>query len=160
MSDSITLRKIQDRFEDSLIDVHSNLGEDTAILAAGALVELAEFLKEDPDLDYAVLMDITAVDHLPRKPRFEVVYHFLSMHHKHRLRLKVPVRASQPVVDTLSPLWPGANWYEREGYDMFGIEFRGHPDLRRILLYPEFQGHPLRKDYPITKRQPLVGPQD
>ena len=160
MTDSISLRKIQDRFGDSLVEVHSTLGEDTAIVAASILVELAGFLKDDPDLDYSVLMDLTAVDHHPGKPRFEVVYHFLSMRHKYRLRIKIPVEFSQACVDTLSHLWPNANWYEREVYDMFGIEFRDHPDLRRILLYPEFEGHSLRKDYPIDKRQPLVGPKD
>ena len=85
------------------------------------------------------------------------MYHFLSMRHKYRLRIKVPVDFSQTCVDTLSHLWPSANWYEREVYDMFGIEFRDHPDLRRILLYPEFEGHPLRKDYPIEQETATGG---
>jgi len=90
--------------------------------------------------------------------RFEVVYHFYSSRHHHRLRVKVPLGAADPVVESLTGLWKGANWYEREVWDMFGIRFTGHPDLRRILMYDEFIGHPLRKDYPINKRQPLIGP--
>ena len=96
----------------------------------------------------------------PDQSRFTVVYHFYSMAHKHRLRLAVPVGEAEAVaeVDSLTSLWPGANWLEREVWDMFGIGFRGHPDLKRILMYKEFEGHPLRKDYPVKKRQPLIGP--
>ena len=94
----------------------------------------------------------------PDPSRFAVVYHFFSMAHKHRLRLVVPVEEAVAEVDSLTGLWPGANWLEREVWDMFGIEFRGHPDLKRILMYEEFEGHPLRKDYPVKKRQPLIGP--
>jgi NADH-quinone oxidoreductase subunit C len=97
---------------------------------------------------------------LPDQSRFAVVYHFYSMVHKHRLRLVVPVEEAEAVdgVDSLTSLWPGANWLEREVWDMFGIGFRGHPDLKRILMYDGFEGHPLRKDYPVKKRQPLIGP--
>jgi NADH-quinone oxidoreductase subunit C len=94
----------------------------------------------------------------PDRARFAVVYHFFSMVHKHRLRLVVPVEESGAEVDSLTGLWPGANWLEREVWDMFGIGFRGHPDLKRILMYEGFEGHPLRKDYPVKKRQPLIGP--
>jgi NADH-quinone oxidoreductase subunit C len=96
----------------------------------------------------------------PDQSRFAVVYHFYSMAHKHRLRLVVPVEEAEAVagVDSLTSLWPGANWLEREVWDMFGIGFRGHPDLKRILMYEGFEGHPLRKDYPVKKRQPLIGP--
>ena len=91
-------------------------------------------------------------------PRFAVVYHFFSTVHKHRLRLVVPIEEGAAEVDSLTDLWAGANWLEREVWDMFGIVFRGHPDLKRILMYEEFEGHPLRKDYPVNKRQPLIGP--
>ena len=94
----------------------------------------------------------------PGKERFAVVYHFFSLKHKHRLRLVVPLDETDAEVDTLTSLWAGANWLEREVWDMFGIRFQGHPDLKRILMYEEFEGHPLRKDYPVNKRQPLIGP--
>lgn len=94
------------------------------------------------------------------KERFTVVYHFYSTAKKHRLRMVVPVGEAVAEVDSVAGLWPGANWLEREVWDMFGIKFRNHPDLRRILMYPEFQGHPLRKDFPVTKRQPLIGPKN
>jgi NADH-quinone oxidoreductase subunit C len=105
-------------------------------------------------------MDLTAVDYFKRKPRFEVVYHFLSLKNLFRIRVKVPLSEPDPELDSLVSLWASADWYEREVYDMFGIRFAGHPDLKRILMYPEFEGHPLRKDYPIDKRQPRVGPKD
>jgi len=94
----------------------------------------------------------------PGESRFAVVYHFFSLKHKHRLRLVVPLDETDAAVDSLASLWAGANWLEREVWDMFGIRFRGHPDLKRILMYEEFEGYPLRKDYPVRKRQPLIGP--
>ena len=160
MPDSISLQKIKQRFDHSIIETHSQLGQDTVIISKSTLAELAGFLKQDSELHYDYLMDITAVDYSKRKPRFEVVYHFMSLANRFRLRVKVPVGGPKPEVESLTPLWPSANWYEREVYDMFGIQFTGHPNLRRILLYPEFKGHPLRKDYPVNKRQPLVGPED
>ncbi len=90
--------------------------------------------------------------------RFEVVYHFFSLALRHRIRIKVPVSEADPQVQSLTSLWAGADWFEREIWDMFGIRFRGHPNLKRILMYEEFVGHPLRKDYPVNKRQPLIGP--
>jgi NADH-quinone oxidoreductase subunit C len=94
----------------------------------------------------------------PSTARFAVVYHFYSLALKHRLRLSVPVEEDDAKVDSITSLWGGANWLEREVWDMFGVEFEGHPDLKRILMYEEFEGHPLRKDYPVKKRQPLIGP--
>ncbi len=94
----------------------------------------------------------------PSSARFAVVYHFRSLALKHRLRLAVPVEEEDPEVDSLTSLWGAADWLEREVWDMFGIKFRGHPDLKRILMYEEFEGHALRKDYPVKKRQPLIGP--
>lgn len=90
--------------------------------------------------------------------RYTLVCHFYSTTHKHRLRLVVALDEDEPEVDTLSELWPAANWLEREVWDMFGIRFKGHPDLKRILMYEEFEGHPLRKDYKVNERQPLIGP--
>jgi len=159
------LQRVQEKFSQELIDTHAFRGDETAIIRPGALRAVAQFLKETPELDFNFLMDLTAVDYLnfaggqiKKEPRFEVVYHFYSLRHNHRLRLKVPVDEKNTEIDTLSDLWPSANWYEREIWDMFGIRFRGHPNLKRILMYEEFQGHPLRKDYPFNKRQPLVGP--
>ncbi len=94
----------------------------------------------------------------PGEARFVVAYHFYSPARKHRLRLVVPVEESEAELDSLTHLWAGADWLEREVWDMFGIRFRGHPNLKRILMYEEFEGHPLRKDYPVNKRQPLIGP--
>jgi NADH-quinone oxidoreductase subunit C len=94
----------------------------------------------------------------PPETRFLVVYHFFSLPLKHRLRVEVPLEETDVELDSLTPLWAAADWLEREVWDMFGIQFRGHPDLRRILMYEEFVGHPLRKDYPVNKRQPLIGP--
>lgn len=90
--------------------------------------------------------------------RFEMVYHLYSSTHRHRLRLKVPLTSTDLVVDSLTGLWHAANWFEREVWDMFGVRFTGHPNLKRLLMYESFIGHPLRKDYPINKRQPLIGP--
>jgi len=98
--------------------------------------------------------------HVDEEFRFEVVYHFYSTIKNHRLRIKVPVAVGDPVVESVTRIWKAADWFEREVWDMFGIRFRGHPNLRRLLMYEEFQGHALRKDYPITKRQPLIGPVD
>jgi NADH-quinone oxidoreductase subunit C len=121
------------------------------------MLEIFRFLKDDPKLDLNFLTDLTAVDYMGKKePRFEVVYHLYSLRAKHRLRVKIPVPEEDPEVETLTLLWKGANWLEREVWDMFGIRFRGHPDLRRVLLYEEFRGHPLRKDYPVNQCQPLV----
>jgi len=90
--------------------------------------------------------------------RFDVVYHFYSTKQNHRLRVKVPLSLSSPVIESVTSLWNSANWFEREVWDMYGIQFAGHPNLKRILMYEEFKGHPLRKDYPIRRRQPLIGP--
>ncbi len=160
MSDSLSLKRVRERFPDAVISTHSELGQDTVVVVKSSILEVARFLKEDPNLRFNYLMDLTAVDYLNRRPRFEVVYHFFSVANRLRLRVKAPVGGVEPEIDSLTSLWSIANWMEREVYDMFGIRFAGHPDLRRLLMYPEFQGHPLRKDYPYNKRQPLVGPQD
>ena len=130
----------------------------TIYVPADRLVQTCKVLKETPSLRFNVLIEVTAADYYPRDPRFEVVYHLFSLSSKQRIRIKVPLDGKNPELESLTCLWPGANWYEREAWDMFGIKFRNHPELKRILLYEEFEGHPLRKDYPINKRQPLIGP--
>jgi NADH-quinone oxidoreductase subunit C len=152
------LQLLKEKYPDAVLETMVPQGDATAVIDRKALTEIVDFLKRDPRLQFDMLIDITAVDYLGQTPRFAVVYHFLSMTFTRRLRLKVFVEESDPTVDSLTPLWGSANWLEREAWDMFGIRFQGHPDLKRILMYEEFQGHPLRKDYPVQKRQPLIGP--
>ncbi len=116
------------------------------------------FVQKDPGFDYGFLADITATDELPKQPRFEVVYNLYSMTRKCRIRLKVRV-AENEEVPTATGVWAGANWPEREVWDMFGIRFSGHPDLRRILMDERWEGHPLRKDYPLRKYQVFATPE-
>ncbi len=135
-------------------------GQAVIVLERSALPAAFHTLRDHPETRFEVLSDLTAVDYLGRTPRFEVVYELYSLSLNHRLRVKVPVPEGDPVVPTASGVWKSANWAEREVWDMFGIRFAGHPDLRRILMYPEFEGHPLRKDYPVHHRQPLVPERD
>lgn len=159
---------------DAVLGAHAVAGDATVLLAREALIGLMTALRDDPKTAFDVLIDVTAVDyaefppeargacspvdrgHPADLPRFEVVYHLLSMAKKHRLRVKVPLNEDDLHVPTLFGLWLAANWGEREAYDMYGIQFDGHPDLRRILTYEEFEGHPLRKDYPLRGYQPLT----
>ena len=157
------LARLEARLGARLLGTHDYRGDHTAIVAREGIIEALTFFRDESDLRFNVLMDLTAVDYLklPGRedgPRFDVVYHLYSIPHNHRLRLKVPVEQDDAVVPTATSLWPIANWFEREVWDMFGIRFAGHPDLRRLLMYEEFEGHPLRKDYPIERRQPLIGP--
>ncbi|MDP3262805.1 MAG: NADH-quinone oxidoreductase subunit C [Tabrizicola sp.] len=124
-------------------------GELTLTVALQYLQGLVEFLRDDASCRFTSLVDITAIDYPDRAARFDVVYHFLSMYQNHRIRLKVAVRA-EDMVPSIHTLHPSANWFEREVFDMFGILFSGHPDLRRILTDYGFRGHPLRKDFPTT----------
>ncbi len=153
---SKVLAALQSRFGNLVLSTHSFCGDDTAVIDRKALREIAQFLRDDAAMDFNFLMDLTAVDYPKDEARFEVVYHFYSLKHNHRVRIKARVAEADPTIDSLTDLWPSANWYEREVWDMFGVKFNGHPNLKRILMYEEFAGHPLRKDYPITKRQPLV----
>lgn len=148
------IEKVKERFRESVIESHDFRGDETVVIKREGMLNIFSFLRDE--LNFEFLMDVTAVDYLGREPRFEVVYHLYSFKNNYRLRVKVRVSESDPVVDSLVPLWSGANWFEREVYDMFGIRFKGHPDLRRILMYDEFQGHPLKKDYPLRKRQPRI----
>lgn len=139
---------------------HCHRGDETIVVDRGDLVGALQALRDDRELDLEILMDLCGVDYHPRRPRFEVVYHLVSLRRRHRLRVKVQVEERDAVVPTVSHLWPGANWFEREVWDMYGVRFEGHPDLRRILMYEQFEGHPLRKDYPVNRRQPLIGPRN
>jgi len=163
MDGSVILARLRARLGARLLGTHERHGDHTAIVAAGGILDALAFCRDDAELRFDMLTDLTAVDYLkfPGRedgPRFDVVYHLYSVAHNHRVRLKVPVEQDDARVPSATGLWPIANWLEREVWDMFGIRFEGHPDLRRLLLYEEFVGHPLRKDYPITRRQPLIGP--
>ena len=153
---------LQQRFPAAVTETHRYRGDETAVVKRETLAEIARFLKSNPEFDMNILMDLTAVDGLGMKwsPRFEMVYHFYSLAKNHRLRVKVRVDEKDAVMPTVTHLWPAADWFEREVWDMFGIRFDGHPNLKRILMYEEFTGHPLRKDYPVNKRQPLIGPRN
>ena len=163
MDGAAILDRLRDRFGGAIVETHDFRGDQTAVVARHAVIDVLRFLRDTPGLGFDVLMDLTAVDYLkyPGRedgPRFEVVYHLYSLGHNHRVRIKTRADEDDAVVPTAVPVWPIANWFEREVWDMFGIRFDGHPDLRRLLLYEEFVGHPLRKDYPINRRQPLIGP--
>ncbi|MEC7964356.1 MAG: NADH-quinone oxidoreductase subunit C [Pseudomonadota bacterium] len=124
-------------------------GELTVDVAPANIKAFVEFLKSDATCKFSTLVDITAVDYPERAKRFDVIYHFLSMYQNHRIRLRVSIR-EEDVVPSIVDVHPSANWFEREVFDMFGIIFSGHPDLRRILTDYGFRGHPLRKDFPTT----------
>lgn len=144
------VEQIRERFPDDVTGSGSAYGQSWAVLKREKLQDICRFLKDDPDVKMDYLIDITAVDWLPKAPRFEVVYNMHSMKHGHRIRLKVPVEDDQdPWVPTVSGIWRTACWHERETFDLFGILFHGNQDLRRILLPEDWEGHPLRKDYPI-----------
>lgn len=124
-------------------------GELTIVIPREHLRRAAEFLRNEPQLAFTYLSDVAGVDCFPIEPRFELNYHLLSLARRERLRLKVRVPGSDPVVESVTAVWPGANWHEREVFDLFGVRFEGHPDLRRILMPEDWEGHPLRKDYPV-----------
>lgn len=152
------LARLTARFGDRILAAESFRGDDEALVAPESWLEVARFLRDDAECAMNHFIDITAVDYPEREPevpRFDVLLFVRSLGKNHRIRIKTRVRDAEEV-DSLVPVWDGANWTEREVYDMFGVRFRGHPDLRRILMYEEFVGYPLRKDYPIQKTQPLI----
>lgn len=140
---------IATRRADSVLDFEMAHGELTLNVTPAHLPELVEFLKADPRCQFTTLIDITAVDHPGRARRFDIVYHFLSMYQNHRIRLIVGLREEE-LLASITRIHPSAGWFEREVYDMFGVLFSGHPDLRRLLTDYGFTGHPLRKDFPTT----------
>jgi NADH-quinone oxidoreductase subunit C len=158
MGTSPTLKKLIEKFPDSILETHSYRNDDTAMVKKEDILRVFSFLRNDPELLYNFMMDLTAVDYMGEEPRFEVVYHLYSLKYNTRVRVKAKVSESDCSIDSITSLWISADWFEREAFDLYGIHFKGHPDLRRILLYEGFEGHPLRKDYPIKKRQPLIGP--
>jgi NADH-quinone oxidoreductase subunit C len=173
---------LRETHSDAVASTHTETGDEVVTVPRERLVEVCRFLKDDPRADLKLLAQIACVDLLtyrteatgggalasievpaydlahkqPVEPRFRVAYNLGSVTKKHRLRLRVELRSDDVKVPSVSGLWRTADWWERYIYDMFGVEFVGHPNLTRIMMYPEFQGYPLRKDYPVRKRQPLV----
>ena len=152
------LERLKAQFGERILETTAFRGDEVAIVAPTDWVEVARFVKSDPDCAMNHFTDMTAVDYPEREeeqPRFDVVLCVRSLEHRHRIRVKTRIADGESLA-TLTSVWAGANWAEREIYDMFGIRFDGHPDLRRILMYEEFVGYPLRKDYPIDRTQPLI----
>lgn len=154
----VAVEALREKFGPRILETDDFRGDDSALVSLQDWHEVALFLREADELCMEQFVDLSAVDYPEREPevpRFDLVLHVRSHEHNRRLRLKARARDSEEV-DSLCRVWKGANWAEREVYDMFGIRFRGHPDLRRILMYDEFVGYPLRKDYPIGQAQPLL----
>jgi NADH-quinone oxidoreductase subunit C len=157
---SAALRRLLEFFPSAVLATHADHGDATALVEPGSLAAIMRFLRDEPGLDFEMLSDVTCVDWLGETPRFELVYHLYSLARNQRVRIKARVPEEAAEIASLVEIWPSANWMEREVWDLYGVRFTGHPDLRRILLYDEFEGHPLRKDYPKERRQPLVGPRN
>lgn len=152
---------LKSRFPNLVLDVVDQKGDSVAYIRKEGIRSAVQTLRDDPETRFDLLLEIFAVDYLhweEKEKRFEVVYSLYSTEKNHRLFLKVAVSENDPRVDSVVSVWPAADWYERETWDMMGIRFDGHPNLKRILMYEGFEGHALRKDYPYNKRQPLIGP--
>jgi NADH-quinone oxidoreductase subunit C len=148
LSKNPAVLKLKEWNSSAVAEVVEFRGETTVVVPRQHLLGVVELLAGDPALRFTFLSDISAVDRFPIEPRFELNYHLLSIDRRARLRLKVKLPSSDPVAHSVTPVWPGANWHEREIFDLFGIQFEGHPDLRRILMPDDWEGFPLRKDYP------------
>ncbi len=156
---AFVLDKLRARFGTAILETHSDFGDDTAVVEPSQWKAVCQFLREEPELAFDMPIDLCGVDRPDRTPRMEVVMHLYSVSKRHRVRLKARVGDEDmqgAEIDSVTSIWPGMDWLEREVFDMSGVRFRGHPDLRRILMYQEFEGHPLLKTYPAQKTQPLV----
>ena len=155
-------KHVQEKLGDSIVSIHESRGELTLDVRRERIVELCRTLRDDPAFAFAQLMDVCGVDYLDhgrespagasKGPRFAAVYHLLSLRHNQRLRLRAYLDDDMPMLASVTGVWNSANWYEREAFDLFGIVFVGHPDLRRILTDYGFIGHPFRKDFPLIGR--------
>lgn len=146
--DNLTIKKLREKFPDHTLEAGEFRGQVYLTVRKEGIIDVLRFLRDDHELGYDFLTDLTAVDNLGKEPRFEVVYNLYSIRNKHRFRVKVPVEDDESMPSCVE-VWKGANWHERECYDMFGINFQGHPDLRRILMPDDYPWHPLRKDFPL-----------
>jgi NADH-quinone oxidoreductase subunit C len=156
------LDRLKERFGPAIVETKSLHGDEIAVVDPAQIVAVLSFLKDDPEMAFDYPTDMTAVDWLGAQEafdgdyRFECVYHLYSLRHRHRIRIKARLPEENPQLESSVALYPAWNWFEREVWDMFGIRFLNHPDLRRLFMWEEFQGYPLRKDYPKEKRQPLA----
>ncbi len=150
--DKLILTKLKERFSDSILEVSEFREQLTCVVKKENILSISRFLRDDPELSFNFLSSICGVDFLKRNPRFDVVYEFYSITKNHRMRLKVKVKEGENV-PSLTSIWSTANWHEREVFDLFGINFEGHSDLRRILMPENYEGHPLRKDFPLTQEE-------
>lgn len=146
--DSVLAKNIKGKFGSSVLDTIIFRNEVTHLIKKDSLIEICRFLKNDSELQFNFLSDIAGTDCFPQKPRFEVVYHLYSISQKHRIRLKIKIEDGE-AVPSVTSIWKTADWAEREAYDMFGIVFEGHPNLKRIYMPDDWEGFPLRKDYPL-----------
>ena len=144
-----TIAKIRSWQPEAIDGLDSFRGELTVRVRREYVRPLAEFLAGDSVLAFTYLSDVTGVDRFPAEPRFELNYHLLSISRRDSLRLRVRLPSDLPVIESVVPVWPTANWHEREIFDLFGVRFEGHPDLRRIMMPEDWEGYPLRKDYPV-----------
>lgn len=151
---------LKDQKEVTIENATRERDHDEVFISREKLFDSLNFLKNNQDHPFNVLLDICGVDYMGQTPRFEVIYHLYSLGTPDRLRVRVKVDEKDLVVPSVIKIWETADWYEREAYDMFGIRFDGHPNLKRLLMWEEFEGYPLRKDYPIDKRQPIPEPSD
>jgi NADH-quinone oxidoreductase subunit C len=145
---NLAVKKLKEKFPASVSEVKTFREEMTITVSKKDLFEICKFLYLDPDLQYHFLTDLCGVDFFPEAPRFEVVYHLYSLKNNQRLRLKTKVGDAESV-SSVESIWKAANWYEREAFDLFGIPFENHPDLRRIMMWDGYEGYPLRKDFPV-----------
>jgi NADH-quinone oxidoreductase subunit C len=143
------IQRLQEWDAQAVAEIIEFRGETTVVVPREHLLRAAEFLVNDRALQFTFLSDITAVDKFPLEPRFELNYHLLSLEYRKRIRLKVRIPGDDPQVQSVTSIWPAANWHEREAFDLMGIRFEGHPDLTRILMPDDWEGYPLRKDYPV-----------
>jgi NADH-quinone oxidoreductase subunit C len=144
---NLAIKKLKEKFPNFILGVTTFRGEITIMVPKEEILEICKFLHSEPDLQYHLLTDLCGLDLFPQVPRFEVVYHLCSIKNNQRLRIRAKVGENESI-SSVESIWKVANWYEREVYDLFGISIENHPDLRRILLWDGFEGHPLRKDYP------------
>jgi NADH-quinone oxidoreductase subunit C len=149
------LEDLQKKFSTGIVEISSQFGDEIILIEKEALQDIVNFLREDP-YGFSMLLDLTCVDYLGEEKRFEMVYHLFSLSLNMRLRFKAKLYQKDSKIDSLTSIFKNANWLEREVYDMFGIQFAGHPYLRRLFMYDGFEGHPLRKDYPLRKQQPKI----